>query len=929
MATNTNTQQVQLFVVSTSHMDWDWNQTFDEYYETNSGSTPVKTILANAIALLQNVTLPVPYQFNLAEVAWLQRYLKDNKDQLTVLQGFTPNQFMFLGGGITSPDNLVCNGEAFIRNYLVGRTFLKAVKLTASLTDVCWIPDDFGQDPQLPVVLNAMGMTGVSFWRVPGNEPIIQNGNPPQPQYNPLNGSTSISNQLIEKGVTFFWKAADGSTILTQQMSQGYGVIWNQTGDSNAITLRDFTLSSGLQPGNIMMAPCGGDFSNPSGSLANAVADYNSTYAPGNNIYAGMLTFQDFINAMNTYAQANPNALQTIEMDASYFWTGYFASRPQLKINQQQTVNNLMATETLSTLLCVQYPIISNIVATLTSMLAEAWEKLCPSTHHDYVTGTSPDRVYRDEQLKLGNEALNLSQQVLKQALSILGGAVQTHPNGNQVPYIVFNPSGFKRTQTGNFVEIPASPDLDGMNSVWINEGRELVPIQRTSSNTIVFPCYISNGMPSMTYTAVYFTTELSSVANPLPQQGQASYKLSNKAVSITVDAVNSWAISSLIDEGNNGFEVLKVNGLGNQLRLYYETDYNNKSYQYGNIYQMGDEMEPGATDGSGFYTDGQSFFTAVQSNGSYEVSVLDNGPYIWRLSANIANTYTNATAQIEYLMYAEEPLVRIQVTGNAASSLDNSIVATWAISDEQDRVPSGIMYGTGNHWNDGATSNLNNPYAPTPYWNGPLFRPVHDYLTLQPATNTTGTPMAAMYNEAMRAWAYYNGLLLGTLFRNAPGQQRGAHGTDTGTYTQRYAFRVPGRSGIAGPESCQPLQESISFQQPLLAVAAIPMADIQPALPETGTLAAPQQTNSLIRVARTQLPGTEPLTFVMRIYQPTNNVSQNWQFNLPMATAPALALVTALEEPLAEQPAQQPSYNNGAVTIYDMPTLTTLWVQV
>jgi hypothetical protein len=311
---------------------------------------------------------------------------------------------------------------------------------------------------------------------------------------------------------------------------------------------------------------------------------------------------------------------------------------------------------------------------------------------------------------------------------------------------------------------------------------------------------------------------------------------------------------------------------------------------------------------------------------------VVDNGPYVWRLQAKVANTGTDAVAAITYALYANEPVVRMEIMGKAASNVDNSIVAAWAISDKNDIAPSGMLYGTGNHWNDGTVSQDGNSYAFTPYWNGPNFRPVHDYLTLQPVGNPAANqPMAAVYNEAMRAWSYYDGLLLATLFRNPPGTQRGAHGTDIGTVTQRYAFRVPGANGIGRPETCQPLQESIALQQPLLAVAAAPLAGVTANLGTEATLIAPRNANCLVRVARPQEPvENEPFSFVLRIYQPTNSAAQSYQFNLPFAYGGMqLQLVTALEGPLAQQPEQQPVLSGGVITIYDMPTLTTLQVQL
>src|SRR5690349_18478809 len=131
-----------LFVVSTSHMDWNWIATFEQYYNTGktypSDSGPdnsVRYILDQALFNLQDSISP-GYQYNLAEMAWLKRYLQDNPTLPPMLAGLQGSLF-FLGGGITSPDNLVCNGEAFIRNYLLGRTYAKSIGLGNLLTDVC------------------------------------------------------------------------------------------------------------------------------------------------------------------------------------------------------------------------------------------------------------------------------------------------------------------------------------------------------------------------------------------------------------------------------------------------------------------------------------------------------------------------------------------------------------------------------------------------------------------------------------------------------------------------------------------------------------------------------------------------------------------------------------------------------------------------
>jgi alpha-mannosidase len=60
---------------------------------------------------------------------------------------------------VTSPDDLLSSGESFIRNYLVGKLWLDRYNIP--WLDTYWLPDNFGHDSQLPVLLNALGAKGM------------------------------------------------------------------------------------------------------------------------------------------------------------------------------------------------------------------------------------------------------------------------------------------------------------------------------------------------------------------------------------------------------------------------------------------------------------------------------------------------------------------------------------------------------------------------------------------------------------------------------------------------------------------------------------------------------------------------------------------------------------------------------------------------
>jgi hypothetical protein len=281
-------------------------------------------------------------------------------------------------------------------------------------------------------------------------------------------------------------------------------------------------------------------------------------------------------------------------------------------------------------------------------------------------------------------------------------------------------------------------------------------------------------------------------------------------------------------------------------------------------------------------------------------------------------------------------------VTGNATpdATQPNTIVSFWKINDQNGNAPAGINYGTGNHW-----------YQPggNIYWGGPTFRATHDYLTLLEQGNENGNPIAAMYHEGMHAWALSDNQLMGVLFRNAPGTKQAATGTDTAIHEQNFALRIP---GVQAATSCQPLQEAMAFQLRQPAAKVRIQNPVLNVLAETGYLAAMKESNAIVRLARTQpgsgpanapLPGPPagpiwqsqplPFSYVLRIYQPTNDVKQTWHVDLPLNpndAAPTVGLVTALEQGIDNPPVTTATVSNNVCTveIQKMPTLATLQVQ-
>ena len=106
-----------------AHCDWDWQITNDAYYRTgftNWGQASVRDIFDNAIANIQKYSGSPPYVYVFCEMAFLRLFVTENPSRIATLQSLNGN-FRISSGGFTSAENLITHGEAFIRNYLLGR----------------------------------------------------------------------------------------------------------------------------------------------------------------------------------------------------------------------------------------------------------------------------------------------------------------------------------------------------------------------------------------------------------------------------------------------------------------------------------------------------------------------------------------------------------------------------------------------------------------------------------------------------------------------------------------------------------------------------------------------------------------------------------------------------------------------------------------
>ncbi len=840
-----------LILSHAAHMDWDWLNMFpynvDESgpaynYSYFGGNTqPADSILSKATENLQNSA----YYYSVCEMGFLRAFAKNKPSLFSQMKA--SKRMRVVGGGITSPDNLLPNGETFFRNYLVANTWLDEVQVPWS-TQV-WVPDDFGHDPQLPVMLNAMDAMGVGFARIPG----ACDGNP-------QDGFNTTASTLLDTNngdVDFIWQGADGSEVIAHWLEDHY-----DQGNNIDVAASDYAtpqeiINCGNQvysstnighitsyiganqpvsPTPYMYVHVSSDFLLPYQDLVQDAIDWNKStdgYAK-TGVYVVVATFDEYIRLVDIHK----NKLKTRTYNASSaatdfapnpYWMGYYASRPELKILHNKATKSLLRAESFQVLENTLLATNATEKKTQSAAINNAWNTLAASTHHDYITGTAVDGVYLNEQLPMLHQALKegtgLSQNFMQ---NITNNIKQTSG-----AVAVFN-------QLGTSNQGIIAYDTGGKTS------------------------YLNVKAPSLGYqlndiaTASQGDGSLKVAKNP-----NGDYYFQNSYLTATFDQ-KTGEISSVIDKttGNN-----ILAGNANEIVFYKDS---------GDIYRFGYET------GCGFTQDTNASYT-IQSITADTTNTLNKSITIAKLYTVDGTTFPYT---ITYSLRQGEPFLRISTTGTAPNSQtypkpSYTVMVKFPLASKVSAMDVGTPY----HWNTVYPM----AYGSNTDFNATMWA-THDFVVPK---DSNGSSLAAIYHSATPAWTSDSNMLYGVILRNTPGGNcnhgYGANGSDNTAHTQEYALRIP--SGLSSAKTAAPFIEARQYNTPMVAIAATGNGS----LPSQYSLAAPTgNTNTLITAAKWSSVNADD--FILRMYQASNSKTTE---TINLAKSPSgCEIVTALEKP-------------------------------
>ena len=875
-----------LILSQSSHLDWDWllpfpvlldNQppTTTSYFQTGMGTAA--QIFTAAGTFLGKGEQPA-YYYSICEIGFLRGFAAADPAGLAALKSAGAN-LRIVGGGITSPDNLLPIGEAFIRNYLIGKLWVDA-NLQLPMNQA-WLPDDFGQDSQLPVLLSAMGFQGVGFSRVPGARPY---------NLTPTDGSASVAAQLLSGGVDFVWQACDGSTVLAHWMQdtycQGDGI-----GSNPLEQIAEFIATNQpSSPTPYIFVPVGCDFRLPQDLPA--FAQQWNTQKPAPGVYAVAATFDHYMQLVNFHT----GALSTLKtFDPVPYHTGCYPMRPLVKRLHHKTTRALLAAEV--------YSVIANAAglsgtspAARVGAVDAVWNQLSPSTHHDYITGTALNPVYTGEQIPLIREARQAGRDVLEGTLAEVAAAVTTSPQTGEIPAVVFNPLGIDNT---SLVKVPASTAIAtlGLSATWsVRDSQDnQLYAQPAADGGLWLPATVG----SLGYAVYYVSqTPADEPANPVTVTAAgndgSALTIANGLVSFTISSEANWAITAICDLGSATPAANILTGNANDL-VFYDEGTAGSNYNFANETTSANGMSRAT-----FASAGQAT-AVVGEDGPLRARVVTTAVFTEPISG-VPFTYTR-----EYVLHWNEPFIRIRTIGAAPFAPGvNPTGYCVAVQFPLASAIATIAHGTTAHWSD---------LQQVRYWSwGPAFQATHDFVLASDATSQT---LGAIYHGWVNAWGQTSSedasaeTLLGCLLRNTSGTNfdyfstpAPAAGTDPAVHVLDYAFRVP--SSLGSPASGAPLAESLRFQAPMVAV--VPPVVTSAALPETFSLAsATSSDGTQVFITATKLGSANPDAVIVRLYQPSNNTATPPTVTLSLAGLAQLANkgsltvtpVTALEAPL------------------------------
>jgi len=494
----------KISIVNHTHWDREW------YFSAEDSIFLSDKLFTDAINELE--THPSA-SFTLdGQISILDDYLEIRPEMLDRVKKLVNDGQLIIGPWFTQPDALHIKGESLLRNGMIG---IQDSKKYGKYLHVGYLPDTFGFNSQMPVILNELGLSSFLFWR-------------------------GINVKKIG-GYYFKWKSLGMQNEVTAvNMPQGYstGMLLDDNSEyvdkrlDNAI---DFIKKT--EKGNEILIPSGNDQLDIIKDFQKKVKNINKL---GKYEYE-ISDYQTFVDKVSKRDDLPEYMGEFIDPVLARVHRTSSSSRMNIKLKSEELENLLI--KKAEPMLVIGKSVGLDISQNL---LIRAWKKLLESQAHDSMAGSVTDSVEKDIMHRL-NEGIQIADDILNMVENLIAKKI----NLSRDEILIFNTEvhKFKGYKILNLLTTLNDPKLDGCITEVISQ-KYVSPRDNVLMQDETGDHYIKES-------GYYVSKVISKVE--LPALGFKTYKVLNNQSSLVIEksdnVISNNDISVEFDDGKVNIE--------------------------------------------------------------------------------------------------------------------------------------------------------------------------------------------------------------------------------------------------------------------------------------------------------------------------------------------------------------------------------------
>ncbi|CAG2101230.1 unnamed protein product [Medioppia subpectinata] len=396
----TDPSKLNIHLIAHSHDDVGWMKTVDEYYDRY-----VRKIITNVVKELEK---DPARRFTHVEIYYFHRWWRTQTDErrYVVRKLVSEGRLVFANGGWTVNDEGSAHYNNIIDQMTLGLKFLNDTFGACAHPKASWQIDPFGASLEMPSLYAQMGFDGHVCNRGPDPGEYIWHVSP------------DLNTRIFTTILHSHYSAPNGYNFEDGHSRISHRNVHAKT-EKFINNARNWNNDYGNT--NHVLVTMGDDFkyrtaNNWFENMDKMINEAKANYPDVNLFYSSPDCYVKEVNGLNrTFDDRNVDYLS--------YWVGYYSNRPALKYQDRLANNILQAGKQLSVLARLD-------PSKTTAYLDEARNEVAILTHHDAITGTSPQATAVDYSSRLQSGYV-AAKQVIRRAYSYLKS------NNSEKPVIV------------------------------------------------------------------------------------------------------------------------------------------------------------------------------------------------------------------------------------------------------------------------------------------------------------------------------------------------------------------------------------------------------------------------------------------------------------------------------------------------------------